>query len=83
MGDDKPRVLVGGEAIGDLMRSYEAAFELSEDDWLILKSVASIFRSIRKRSRSRRKAAARSRRNSGTAKRHAHGRAQRTRRCKR
>ncbi|NBJ67589.1 hypothetical protein [Adlercreutzia caecimuris] len=66
-----------GEAVGYLMRSYEATFEFSEDSRLIL---ISTFRSICKRSRSRRKAATRSRRNSGTMKRHAHGRAQRTRR---
>ncbi len=93
MGDEKhslykPSVLVGGEwmpvgdgvileAVGYLMRSYEATFEFSEDSRLIL---ISTFRSICKRSRSRRKAATRSRRNSGTMKRHAHGRAQRTRR---
>lgn len=70
-----------GEAIGELVRSYEATFKILDDCARQLAALA--FRTARKHSKSRRKAVSRSRRNSMTVKRCAHGRAQRTRRCRR
>lgn len=67
----------GGEAINKLKRTYEATFELSDE---ARRLVASFFRAVRERSKSRRKAIYRSRRNNKTVKRHSHGRTQRTRR---
>lgn len=66
-----------GESINELRQSYEATFELNED---ARRLVTSFFRSMRERSKSRRKAISRSKRNNLSVKRCAHGRVQRTRR---
>lgn len=76
MGDD---FISGGDAIEKLVKNTTHCLYVSENDWRFLMS---IFRSEYVYFISKRKAINRSRRNNATVKRYAHGRTQRTRRCR-